>query len=392
MTTRLHARPMPDGTLPAGGGADAGALSGALDLDLPGALDLDLPGDDPTRREVPGEVEPNAQLRLAEGAAGSLAVAIEVARGSGGPVPLPGGGHTARRWEFLARLGAADLSVARVVEAHLDALAILAEAGADHAGSGAVDVSGGADTWGVFAAEGKGVSAHAARTADGWRLSGVKPWCSAASALDRALVTARTPSGSGLFAIDLHAEGVVVQRDTWFARGLVDVGSGPVELHDVPAVPVGEPGWYVQRDGMAWGGMGVAACWFGGAVGVARQLWQAADERAPDDIALMHLGAVDATLDLTRTRLAVAAAQVDAGAASGLAGRIVAQRVRGAVARCVDEVLLRAGHGLGPGPLALDDDHARRVADLQLYVRQHHAERDDVATGRLLLEAGRSPW
>ena len=38
-------------------------------------------------------------------------------------------------------------------------------------------------------------------------------------------------------------------------------------------------------------------------------------------------------------------------------------------------------HALGPAPLAFDPDHARRVADLQLYVRQHHAERDEAALG-----------
>jgi hypothetical protein len=33
----------------------------------------------------------------------------------------------------------------------------------------------------------------------------------------------------------------------------------------------------------------------------------------------------------------------------------------------------------------------RRVADLELYVRQHHAERDEASLGRRLLE-GERPW
>ncbi|MCY7289624.1 MAG: acyl-CoA dehydrogenase, partial [Cryobacterium sp.] len=45
-----------------------------------------------------------------------------------------------------------------------------------------------------------------------------------------------------------------------------------------------------------------------------------------------------------------------------------------------------------PAPLAFDARHAGRVADLQLYARQHHAERDDAALGRRLREAGVSPW
>ena len=40
------------------------------------------------------------------------------------------------------------------------------------------------------------------------------------------------------------------------------------------------------------------------------------------------------------------------------------------------------GHALGPAPLAFDADHAARVADLEIYLRQHHAERDVAALGR----------
>jgi hypothetical protein len=47
-------------------------------------------------------------------------------------------------------------------------------------------------------------------------------------------------------------------------------------------------------------------------------------------------------------------------------------------------VLTTVGHALGPGPLAHDETHAARVADLTLYVRQHHAERDLAALGRLV--------
>ncbi|MGH3782322.1 MAG: hypothetical protein ACRDRO_17315 [Pseudonocardiaceae bacterium] len=42
-------------------------------------------------------------------------------------VPLPGRGHTAQRWRALAEMAADDLDLGRLAEAHLDALAILAE-------------------------------------------------------------------------------------------------------------------------------------------------------------------------------------------------------------------------------------------------------------------------
>lgn len=319
--------------------------------------------------------------RTEAGTAAYLALAVEV----GALAPLPGAGGTRARWELLATLAAHDLAAARVAEAHLDALAILAEAG-ESAEPGT--------TWGVFAAEGPGVRVVATQGPGGWRLTGTKPWASLAGRLDRALVTAHLADGSGrrLFAVDLRHDGVVARPDGWVARGLVDVPSGPVELTDVPATPVGATGWYLERPGFAHGGIGVAACWYGGAVGVARRLQRAADERAPDDAALTHLGRVDRPLHATRLALADAALAVDEGRATGADGMLLSQRVRGVAAACVDTVLGEVGHALGPAPLATEEAHARRVADLTVYVRQHHADRDDAATGRLLVASGGGWW
>jgi hypothetical protein len=50
------------------------------------------------------------------------------------------------------------------------------------------------------------------------------------------------------------------------------------------------------------------------------------------------------------------------------------------------EVLSLVGHTLGPAPLAFDETHARRVADLEIYVRQHHAERDLADLGNRLID------
>lgn len=60
--------------------------------------------------------------------------------------------------------------------------------------------------------------------------------------------------------------------------------------------------------------------------------------------------------------------------------------------RTATEVVDRVGRALGPSPLALDPDHARRVADLQLYVRQSHAERDLEEHGKAVLAEGTVPW
>ena len=48
-----------------------------------------------------------------------------------------------------------------------------------------------------------------------------------------------------------------------------------------------------------------------------------------------------------------------------------------------DEAITRTGRALGPGPLCQDGRHAQRVADLSIYIRQSHAERDLAELGRL---------
>ncbi|TFD14105.1 acyl-CoA/acyl-ACP dehydrogenase [Cryobacterium sp. TMT4-10] len=323
---------------------------------------------------------------------GDAARALDLARALGGSVPRPGSGQTRRLFETLASLAAADLTAGRVVEAHLDALAILDQAGVDPAGL----VGGGTteSSWGVFAAEGTG-SRLDARPAGGgsWQLDGTKPWCSLARSLSHALVTAHTSATTRrLFEVDLADPGITVHTEAWVGRGLPAVPSGPVEFRGVRARPVGDDGWYLRRPGFAWGGIGVAACWWGGAVGVARRVWESVLEREPDQIALAHLGALDLALTTAGVSLTDAAAAIDAGDAAGEQGALLAARVRGQVARTVDEVITRTGHALGPAPLALEARHSARVSDLQLYVRQHHAERDDAALGRRLRDAGVSPW
>jgi len=331
------------------------------------------------------------------------AIRFAVAEAAG--LPQPGSGRTVALFDALATVAAADLTAARVLEAHTDALAILQQA------PGGGPQSAGSAGWGVFAAEGPGQRVDAVRTPTGWQLTGRKPWCSLAGSLGHALVTAHTtpagaqPAQRRLFAVDLADPGVTVQEDAWFATGLVEVTSGPVDFLQVAALPVGDDGWYLTRPGFSWGGIQVAACWWGGAVGVARQLRRASEHRAaehraaahpggaaPDQILLAHLGAVDLALTSAGAALFDAAAAIDRGEAVGEAGGLLAARVRGIVARTVDEVLGRVGHALGPAPLALDARHSRRVADLSLYVRQHHAERDDAALGGRLLTGEALSW
>jgi alkylation response protein AidB-like acyl-CoA dehydrogenase len=273
--------------------------------------------------------------------------------------------------------------LARLVEAHADAVAILAElrGGSVPAGS----------RWGVWAADGPGRPLAAWPTQDGgWVLDGTKRWCSGATLLTHALVTARSSDGDRrLFAVVLDAPGVAAGPDTWAAPGMKGADTRAVTFAGAAALPVGGTGDYLSRPGFWAGGIGVTACWYGGAVAGAGPLRAAVAGGRDDPHADAHLGAVDVALGACADVLHAAADQLDTAPTTDHAR--LAGRVRGTVAQAASDVIVRVGRALGPAPLAGDPDHARQVADLEIYIRQDHAERDLAALGADVATAA-SDW
>lgn len=300
-------------------------------------------------------------------------------RDSAADVPLPGSGRTWERFQTLHGLGREDLALARLAEGHADAVAILAELGASAPAPG--------ERWGVWAAQPPGARLTARPGTDGlWQLDGVKPYCSGAHSCTHALVTADTEEGRRLFALATAVPGYAPVPGTWQAVGMAGSDTPDVRFTGVPAVPVGGVDAYVGRPGFAHGGIGVAACWLGGARGVADTLFASAARRAPDLIAAAHLGAVDVALHGAECVLRIAAAEIDADPADrGGDAALRAMRARAAVERVSTLVLDHVGRALGAGPLCHDARHARRVADLTVYLRQHHGDRDLAALGASLV-------
>ena len=311
--------------------------------------------------------------------AGTAAAFAHAVRSGRLDLPLPGCGRTGERWAVLAGLAEEDLSLARLAEGHTDAIAILAELGASPPAAGS--------RWGVWAAQPPGPGLIATRTGHGWRLDGTKQYCSGARSCTDALVTAVAPDGNRLFAVSTRDLSPV--PGSWPATGMAASDTLDVEFTNISAQPVGEPGRYTSRPGFTHGGAGVAACWYGGARGVGRTLLAAAAERDVGPHALAHLGAVDIALHTARSALDAAAAEIDADPADREGGgRLRALRLRALVEATATEVMHRVGRALGAGPLSHNEAHSRRVADLTVYLRQHHAERDLAELGALVVGSG----
>lgn len=285
-------------------------------------------------------------------------------------------GRTADRWAQLAAWGREDLALAKVLEPHLDATAILSDL--SHPSPVASSI------WGVWAAEPPFAVLTADRVDGSWRLTGRKAFCSGARLVTHALATARTEDGSRLFSVDLADPGVRVDgaAPAWMGSGMRRAATETLDFDRVEALAVGEVGDYTARAGFWHGAIGVAACWFGGALGVADTLERSTDRL--DAHGAAHLGAVRASVLASRASLHLAAEMVDTGQVDDAEpAEHLAHAVRSVVAGTVEEIISRVGRALGPGPLAFDADHATRVQDLQVFVRQHHGERDLERLGRL---------
>lgn len=304
-------------------------------------------------------------------------------------LPQPGSGCTALRWAALTAWGRRDLAVARLAEGHTDAVAILAQAGRMPA-PGAL--------YGVWAARSGGVGAALQSSGGGFELNGTVRFCSGARALDRALVVAdppldsSTPAPAGLLLVEVAVAGSRIrhQPHTWQTPAMDAADTQDVEFDGVLVARdsvLGEPGWYTGRSGFALGGGGVAAVWWGGAAGLldrARSHLPA----APDAHQLAHLGELHALLEAADALLGRTAASVDATPGADHALALAA--LRSAVERVCREVVDRVPRMVGPAALSRDAGLAQALADLQLYVRQHHGERDHAVLGEQLIASRRA--
>ncbi|MEG2805446.1 acyl-CoA dehydrogenase [Stenotrophomonas sp.] len=293
-------------------------------------------------------------------------------------LPLPGRGHTLERWRALAAIAAQDLCVAKVMEAHYDAQAILEDL---HAAPLDADTLAA-----VWAAEGP--QATLRFDAASGTLSGTKPWCSGAGLVDVALVTAASDDGGQLLRIRADAPGIRLRPHTWHATGMGGIPSGSVAFTDVPAEPVGKAGAYLARPGFWHGGAGIAACWYGAAVALAAPL-QRSPRVAGDAQTAALLGQVDMALQAAAALMRELAAWIDAMPSQPHRADVL--RVRSVVERACTQVLDAVGRALGPAPMCLDRAHATRWSDLTVFIRQSHADRDWAELGRAI-QGEEGPW
>jgi alkylation response protein AidB-like acyl-CoA dehydrogenase len=307
----------------------------------------------------------------------------EVVAGCGSALPNPGSGGTAARFAALADWAAKDLSLARLIEGHVDALSILAEAGREPSAG---------EVYGVWAARSPdGTTARL--TADGWLLLGEKPFCSGSTRIDRALVTAECSDGYRLFDVSVAENVIGVHPGSWPAVGMADSLSETLDFggpHLSRSSAVGPPNFYLERPGFWYGATGVAACWYGGARGLVEHVLRSLGTN-PSELVMVELGEAFAHVDLMRRAIGQAAVDIDDDPHDRLGGaKRRALVIRHAVHHAAQEVLVHSAAAGGARPLCHDPVQAQRAADLYVYLAQHHGPQDASILGEMARDGW--PW
>jgi hypothetical protein len=279
------------------------------------------------------------------------------------------------RFQRLAEVAAEDLSLARLAEGHFDARAILNEAGVTFQEDRVLAV------W----VAGSPLAFRA--TDEAVVVSGTKKFCSGYQMADRAIVTASDGSSTLLYLIDARLASAL--PSSWPSVGMADSASMTLNFEDCPAIAqVGKAHFYEDRPGFWNGSANVAACWYGGALGLARRAKQAS-EGSPESAGL--IGEIAVHLSQMRNALMQTADEIDSCPSPAAEAR----EVRALVVRDIVYRGCNAIHALalelGGAELSTHCfEQGRALADLPIYLRQFHPTRDRTRLGELVasLEAG----
>jgi hypothetical protein len=298
-------------------------------------------------------------------------------------------------WDLLRRVAAADASVARVLDGHLNAVERLEvaaepelrerELAAVAAGQRLLGV------WGADPGPGEGDPARLAEAGAGLVLRGVKTFCSGAGGVDAAMVMVGNDEGEppALVLLDCGAE-VEVDRGWYRAAGLRASESHRVVFHDAPVTAVlGGPGELARDPWFSRDAMRTAASWAGmvdSAVDAA--LDELAVRRADEPLAKLAAGRIEAaqgTVDawLDRASDVADAAVVDGGRLQSdpdsgnkrrRSPRATGVAMRAEIDRAAKLVLGEAAAACGSHPFVTGGrlDRARR--DLETFLLQHRLD------------------
>ena len=280
-----------------------------------------------------------------------------------GRLPEPASNETYQRWQIFAQIAGFDLSLAKLFESHCDALSILHELGYENE----IDEK----TCAVWAADG----GPAPLKVENGRCLGIKPWCSGAEFVQKALISFKDQHGqSQLCIVDLNQPSITIDLDQWQAVGMQGTQTARVNFQDTAVKLIGRPNDYLDRAGFWHGAAGIAACWYGAAVRLMDELQQSC-LKTPNPFKKMHLGQLATQLMITRQYFQYVAQLIDSQ--PKLSHEREVRILRAQAEKSCLAVIEGVGKALGARPFCEQASFASLMADLPVFIRQSHAAFDD---------------
>jgi alkylation response protein AidB-like acyl-CoA dehydrogenase len=216
------------------------------------------------------------------------------------------------------------------------------------------------------------------------RLEGVLRFASGAGLLDRALIPVWLDDGKHLL-MDLDVADLPVDTSGWHTGAMAASRTHQVKVDgDVSADDqIGVVDFYLQRPDFFPGGVGVAACWVGGAARVLDLVH--ARHPQPSPTQQIRLGRMRIDLSVAAATVRSTAALLDRGSHPRAEGEVdwqaLSAEARAGAAEAVRRLIGDARLLSGPAGLAMDEGLAHAVPDLELYVLQQNSDADAFALG-----------
>lgn len=275
------------------------------------------------------------------------------------------------RLQCLFEVGKKSLSLAKLAEAHWDALSILNE-------NRLYSAISKPPLYAVWASENPENPLKINLIENKYYLSGTKMFCSGSQMVDRALISVE----GMLIDIELNDKYLSYDSSFWTSRAFEETNTYSIHFHNLPFSKdqiIGEKNWYTQRKGFWIGALGPAACWGGGAAGLVNYAKQ---NKRQDPHTLAHLAAMESNIWAIDCILKNSAILIDNN--EPINYHLLALKTRHCVENLCTDILRRFTRAYGPFPITCDAKVSKRYQELDIYLRQNHAERDLEQLGKLI--------
>lgn len=275
---------------------------------------------------------------------------------------------------LLTVLAEGSLPVARLYEAHVNALQLICRYGTTHLVARCARDAAAGELFALWVTDPPDGGLRLTQSADKFVLEGRKNFCSAAGVATRALVTAEDASGSRMLVVNLCA-GLAVNQGVLKLNGMCAALTGAVDLSGMivsPDVLLGRAGDYLAEPVFSAGAWRGSAGAFGGLKALVKLYRQEIirRKRAEDPHQLARFGQLMQALETAKlwvTQAALRACLEDQNAEAVVAYVNLARLA--VESACLDAIRL-VQRGLGLSGFLVGHPAERICRDLATYLRQ----------------------